>query len=147
LAKQKDESYSEYKPDAAGGLELVDKISKFTLVDNLNINGHGAGGTVKGSIKGGDAEVLMQQTHYRVPIVRGTDPVGMWTNWYIGTAIHEMLHLAGRGVTTDGALAKAAFDLGETKTPVKDPNTTDITKIYKLSDTWNEVLGRYCGRR
>lgn len=73
--------------------------------------------------------------------------MAMWTNWYIGSAIHEIVHLAGGGFASDGRLAKAVYDMGLSTTEVKNPDTNDINEIYKYSDAWQTALANHCGAR
>jgi hypothetical protein len=134
----------EYKADGTDGFDLLEKISKqngFVLDDHLMVDGQLAGGTVVGSIKGGDAEVkILSRFVLKIP---GFDVNKFWTNHYISSAIHEMIHLAGNGVFTDQDLARAAYDLGENKNSV-EPNFNP-KKVFKYSSDWNWVLMKHCG--
>lgn len=115
---------------AKDGLDLLNKISSqggFVVQDNLKINGYNVAGTVTGSIAGnntyaaGTATVLLTT---RWMLGNSAATVSYWQADYIGTAIHEMLHLAGRySGYSDTQLAVAA-----SKLPWRKSRVTSGTK-------------------
>ena len=132
--------------EASSGLGVLKNVREFQLVESLNFPGGGAGGTVRGSIAGGDATVLIVEKGYFSPPYRNTNPVATGTNWYIGTAIHEIAHLAKPGVTNDEGLAQAVYALGYTKEkPIA--NAITMKDILTNSNIYQDVLVQYCGRR
>jgi len=113
-------------------------------VSDLTVGGHGAGGTVEGSISGGDAKVLISQK-YSFAYLPEKPQVVMWTKDYILTAIHELVHLAGSKGLSDGRLAEAAYDLGYSDKAIPDPDTYDINRIFNHSGSWGGALSKFCG--
>jgi len=71
----------------------------------------------------------------------------MWTNWYVRTGIHEVVHHARRGVMGDAALAKTAYELGESDVVVIDEDTNDAAEILRYSSAWDNALSKFCGPR
>ena len=132
---------------ADDGIGLVNKINIYTVVNGgVNVIGAGAGGTVRGSIKSGSAEVLMSGRGYFRPVPRNVHPVEDAMYWWTRTAIHEILHLAGDNFS-DGQLAKAAYDLGFSSTKVPNPDTNDINEILSYSGAFDGALAKFCGPR
>jgi hypothetical protein len=88
---------------AKDGLDLLSKVKDFVLVNHLkDITGTPIGGTVRGSIAGGDATVLLNTSW-----MFGSNPktISMFDNKYLDDALHEMGHIAGY---VDRELAVAA---------------------------------------
>jgi YD repeat-containing protein len=122
-------------PAAADGKGLLKKISNFVLQFPLPDLG-----TVRGSINGGDATVVIRTIHYFYPTYRNYNPIPEDIKSYVDTGVHEIVHL-GSSALTDGWLAKAAVDLGETKEEI-NPYDADVTHN---SRTYHNVLMKYCG--
>ena len=139
---------------AKDGLDLLNKISGqggFVLKDFLKIDGYPVGGTVTGSIAGnntcaaGSATVLIS-TRFMYGSSAAT--VAMWQANYVSTAIHEMLHLAGRySGYDDTQLATAASKLpgAAAGLPAPPKNNQDMNGILNNSGYYNSELMKHCG--
>jgi len=130
---------SDYIPD------LFDTISKqggvaFRAADP---NRSETGGTVSGTIKGGDAMIIITpQPNDAFASARTLTPIGLRTTVYdyFIAAIHESIHLAGLNRRyTDRQLAVAAHDLNANSyLPKNDKDVSDN------SDAWNAELKKHC---
>ena len=81
-----------------------------------------------------------------VEVVRST--LAYWQADYINTAIHEMLHLAGRYAGyTDRELAVAASMLpgAGAGLPAATTGPEDLKTRFKNSDYYNAELKKHCG--
>jgi YD repeat-containing protein len=123
------------------------KIKSFIYGDTI-MKAYGfAGGTVHGSISGGDAQVELPTP--------GRFPVGLSRRGaaeYISdqgrinaeTVLHEILHLAGKNVYDDFAYAKTVADMRG----VKRLDYTGMAyrdAVRKASEYWNDALMGACG--
>ncbi len=137
---------------AKDGLDLLSKIGSqgFVLKDSLQINGWPVGGTVTGSIAGnntfaaGSATVLIS-TRFMYGSRAAT--IAMWQANYVNTAIHEMLHLAGRySGYDDTQLATAASKLpGAGAGLPAPPKNQDMNGIFNNSGYYDRELMKHCG--
>jgi RHS repeat-associated protein len=138
---------------AKDGLDLLNKISGFVLKDFLEISGYPVGGTVTGSIAGnntfaaGSATVVISTR-----FMYGSDPatIAMWQANYVNTAIHEMLHLAGRySGYDDTQLATAASRLPGAGSGLPAPPGTnqDMNGTLNNSGYYNSELMKHCGAK
>ena len=137
---------------AKDGLDLLSKIGSqgFVLKDFLQINGYAVGGTVTGSIAGnntfaaGSATVLIST---RFMYGSNAATTAMWQANYVSSAIHEMLHLAGRySGYDDTQLATAASRLpgAGAGLPVP-PKNQDMNGILNNSNYYDSELLKHCG--
>jgi len=132
-------------PIAKDGLDVLKKISAFTLVDDLRINGYPVGGTVSGSAAAGTATV---QLSTRFMYGNSASTITMWQNQYVSTAIHEMLHLSGRYVGYDDtqlATAASKFPGAAPNLPAPPKDNDDILGIFRNSDYYRNELMKHCG--
>lgn len=138
---------------AKDGLDLLSKIGEkgFVRQDFLQIDGWPVGGTVTGSVLGnntyaaGTAQVLIST---RFMFGNNAATTAMWQANYISTAIHEMLHLAGRFAGYDDTqLATAASKLpgANPNVPAPPKNNKDMDAIFKNSDYYHNELMKHCG--
>jgi hypothetical protein len=141
---------------AKDGLDLLQQITSqgqggFELQDFLTIEGWPVAGTVTGSIKGnstsaaGSATVLIS-TRFMMGNSRRT--LAYWQADYIDTAIHEMLHLAGKYAGyTDRELAVAASSLqgASAGLPAATTDPQNIKTRFKNSDYYDHELKKHCG--
>ncbi len=141
----------QYKgPDGFDGFDLLEKISGqngFVLENEIKLGDSiYAGATVRGSIKTKDAQVVIAARTVTIPMLFG-DPTKAFVELYVSSAIHEMVHLAARGVSLDQDLAKAASDLGENKNSVESVFNPDPNEILKYSSQWDNALKKHCGEQ
>ncbi len=138
---------------AKDGLDLLDKIGGFVLKDFLEIDDYRVGGTVTGSIAGnntfaaGTATVVISTR-----FMYGSDPatIALWQANYVNTAIHEMLHLAGRfSGYDDTQLATAASRLPQAGSglPAPPQNNQDVNGRLNNSGYYNSELMKHCGEK
>jgi len=137
---------------ATDGLDLLNKIgNNFVLKDDLKLNGYSIGGTVTGSIAGnntfaaGSATVLIAT---RFMYGNSASTIAMWQANYVSTAIHEMLHLAGRfSGYDDTQLATAASKLpgAAAGLPAPPKDKQDTQAILANSDYYDRELMKHCG--
>ena len=136
---------------AKDGLDLLGKISSFTLQDNLTIDGWPVSGTVSGSVMGnntyaaGTATVLLST---RSMFGNSASYIAMWQADYVTTAIHEMLHLAGRySGYDDTQLATAASKLpgAASGLPAAPKDFKDLKAIFANSGYFDAELKKHCG--
>ena len=74
--------------------------------------------------------------------------IAMWQANYVSTAIHEMLHLAGRySGYSDTQLATAASKLpgAAAGLPAPPKNNRDMKGIFANSDYYHNELMKHCG--
>ena len=137
-------------PVAKDGLDLLGKISAFTLVDYLKIEGWPVGGTVSGSVMGNNtyaAGTATVQLSTRFMYGNSASTIAMWQADYVSIAIHEMLHLAGRySGYDDTELATAASKLpGAAAGLPPPPNNQDLKGRLANSEYYNNELMKHCG--
>ena len=136
---------------AKDGLDLLKKISAFTLVDFLKIDGWPVGGTVSGSVMGNNtyaAGTATVKLSTRFMYGNSASTIAMWQADYVSTAIHEMLHLAGRySGYSDTQLATAASKLpgADAGLPAPPKNNRDMNGIFANSDYYHNELMKHCG--
>jgi hypothetical protein len=142
--KQMSQPWVDVKPYANSPLEVLSKVSTFTVVEGLKSpGGSPIGGTVRGTILD-RPEILINARYRYIPAAPGVDYIKGANEYYTTTIVHELSHLAGPGMT-DGALAAAAYDLGLYKAARANPLATEDSEILKNSGHWSSALAQYCG--
>jgi hypothetical protein len=135
-------------PVAKDGLDLLNKITSqggFVRQDYLKIDGWPVAGTVSGSIAAGTGTVLIGT---RLMYGSSASTIAMWQANYVNTAIHEMLHLAGRYSGYDDThLATAASKLpgAAAGLPAPPKNNQDTNGILNNSGYYDSELMEHCG--
>jgi YD repeat-containing protein len=90
-------------------LDIFDQ-AKFEFKQAI-VRGKEVGGTVKGSIIGGDAKIIISPIEYAAGVTRYGKEITAYE--YVESTLHEIIHLAAsNGTYSDRQLAQAVFDFG-----------------------------------
>jgi hypothetical protein len=121
------------KGPGQGGFVYGDTIKKFYGFD---------GGTVRGSIGGGKAQVeLPYPSPNRITNPRMAVDFANWQGRIQAeTALHEILHLAGKNQFSD-------FDFARTVAAMRGVTPPTFANARKASDYWNDALIGACSPR
>ena len=129
--------------NASDGYDVLRGVTDFVFgTSKLGIT---AIGTTSGTL-GKDAKIDLGPTRYYVtPQAKGFNAQEYWVGTFIGIAIHEIVHLAGDGLTfSDQFLAQAAKDLGENVGDVEKKFNPSDRAVLDYSSKWNKALGKHC---
>jgi hypothetical protein len=141
LASSRDTGYE--SPYAVDGSDALKKTGSFVTIENLQVNGRPVGGTVSGSIPQTSAQVQLTAGYRLNDSGKGyaERATRLQISFYISTAVHELVHLAGK-YFNDQVLALAAKDLGAT---TQSASTNYLTGSGHASDVYNDALMKHCG--